>query len=64
METCIAEISSWMDSNFLKLNDYKTEFVIFGFDRNIARVGERTLSIGNSRGPPSKTVRNIGAMLD
>ena len=64
MEACIAEIRSWMARNFLKLNDSKTEFVIFGSDSNIARVGEQTVSIGDSRVPPSKTVRNIGAMLD
>ena len=30
MEACIAEIKSWMASNFLKLNDDKTEFIMFG----------------------------------
>ena len=52
MEACIAEIRSWMARNFLRLNDSKTEFVIFGSDSNIARVGEQTVSIGDSRVPP------------
>ena len=30
LEACIAEIKAWMANNRLKLNDSKTEFVIFG----------------------------------
>ena len=30
MERCIEEIRNWMARNMLKLNDKKTEFIIFG----------------------------------
>ena len=30
LELCIEEIRSWMVSNYLKLNDQKTEFIVFG----------------------------------
>ena len=30
LEKCIQDIRSWMRQNFLKLNDEKTEFVLFG----------------------------------
>ena len=64
MEACIAEIRSWMAKNFLKLNDSKTEFIIFGSDCNLQKVSVRAVSVGDSEVLPSKTVRNIGAMLD
>ena len=64
MEACITEIRSWMANNLLKLNDSKTEFMILGSERNIAKVSEQSLSVGDSVVLPSRTVRNIGAMLD
>lgn len=33
MEECAEEIRDWMRSNFLKLNDNKTEFILFWFSR-------------------------------
>ena len=64
MEACITEIKLWMANNFLKLNDDKTEFIVFGSQHDLAGVSERTLSVGDERVLLSTTVRNIGAMLD
>ena len=64
MEACIAEIKSWMARNFLKLNDDKTEFIMFGSKFDLGEVSEWTVSVGNEEVLPSVTVRNIGAMLD
>ena len=30
IQTCIKEIRLWMSQNFLKLNENKTEFIVFG----------------------------------
>ena len=30
IETCISEIKKWMNRNYLKLNDDKTEVILFG----------------------------------
>ena len=30
LEACIAEIRQWMSMNMLKVNDNKTEFIVFG----------------------------------
>ena len=40
MEACVAEIRWWMNDNFLKLNDAKTEFIIFGIQHDVKRVTE------------------------
>ena len=37
LESCISEIHAWMSSNFLKLNDDKTEFIILGSKHQIAK---------------------------
>lgn len=64
LEKCIEEIRVWMNKNFLKLNEDKTEFIIFGTKTNIAKVSGWTVTVGDVEILPSKSVRNIGAYLD
>lgn len=64
MEECIAEIKSWMEKNFLKLNDSKTEFIIFGTKNDMKRLSEWTVSVGEDNVLPSEWVKDIGVMLD
>ena len=60
----IEEIRNWMEANFLKLNDSKTEFVIFGTKIDLAKVSGWTVTVGNSEILPSKSARNIGTFMD
>ena len=53
-----------MEANYLKLNDSKTEFVIFGTKIDLAKVSGWTVTVGNSEILPSKSARNIGAFMD
>ena len=39
LEACIAEIKQWMSTNMLKLNDDKTEFIVLGTSKQLAKVG-------------------------
>ena len=64
MEACIAEIKAWMANNLLKLNDSKTEFIIFGTAQDIAKISQQSVTVGSAKVLPSKVVRDIGAMLD
>ena len=64
IEACIMEIKSWMGANFLKLNDEKTECIMFGSQHDLQFISHCTVSVGSEVVVPSKTVRNIGAMLD
>ena len=64
LEACIEEIRNWMEANYLKLNDSKTEFVIFGTQIDLAKVSGWTVTVGNSEILPSKSARNIGACMD
>ena len=62
LEACIEEIRNWMEANYLKLSDSKTEFVIFGTLINLAKASGWTVTVGNSEILPSKSTRNIGAL--
>lgn len=64
MELCIEDIRQWMGSHYLKLNDSKTEFILFGTENDIDRVSGWTVSVGGAEIFPSRDARNIGAFLD
>ena len=55
-----------MESNGLKLNDSKSEFLVVGSQQMLSKVGSETckIRIGQSSVSPSKTVRNLGVMFD
>ena len=41
MERCVSEIKVWMQCNMLKLNDDKTEFIVFKLNIEVKRYLER-----------------------
>ena len=63
LEQCIEDIRKWIASHYLKLNDSKTEFMIFGSPHDTTKVTAWTVSIGDTEIFPSSSVRNIGAFL-
>ena len=64
MQSCVADISEWMLSERLKLNDDKTEFVIIGTRLQFAKVNVDSLTVGNYTIVPSSEVKNLGCWLD
>ena len=65
METCICAVKSWMDNNFLRLNDDKTEFIIFRSKYNDSPVFETvSLTVGGNIVHPKSVVRNLGVYMD
>ena len=63
LELCIEELRKWMALNRLKLNEDKTEFVIFGTPSGLKKVITISVSIGNHQIATSTTVRNIAAFI-
>ena len=53
-----------MASHYLKLNDSKTEFMIFGSPHDTTKVTAWTVSVGDTEIFSSSSARNIGAFLD
>ena len=64
LETCLSEIRDWMRKNFLKLNDNKSEFIIFGSMQQRRKVVIPNLVIGDTVVVPADHVRNLGLLLD
>ena len=64
LEKCINEVRVWMAQNSLKLNDSKTDFVIFGTKSNLAKCSTSSVTIGDCDIESSDCVKNIGATMD
>ena len=62
LEDCITDISEWMGCNSLKINEDKTEFVIFS--RNPDKYSDITLQIGTDNIKSSDYVKILGVTLD
>ncbi|XP_033104513.1 uncharacterized protein LOC117107087 [Anneissia japonica] len=64
LENCISELCRWMKQNFLKLNDEKTEYILIGSRRQLEKLPQNYLTIGESQIYSSPLVRNLGVIMD
>ena len=65
LEKCIQEIRSWMRQNFLKLNNEKTEFLLFGSRQQLSKVSLPFITIGDSQITPLINKHNmLGVIFD
>ena len=64
LEDCIAKIRGWMINRMLKLNDNKTEMVIYMSQYHLNKHGRCDMSIGDSTISPVECVRNLGVQID
>ena len=53
-----------MQVNFLKLNEYKTEFILFGTKQQLNKVGTVNIRIGEDVIQNVASVRNLGLHFD
>jgi len=61
MEDCIRYgIRVWMLNNDLKLNDDKTEFLIFGTSQQLEKLDNISIRVGDSDIHPVPIARNLG----
>ncbi|XP_071944670.1 uncharacterized protein [Antedon mediterranea] len=64
LQHCIYELRVWMKNNFLKLNDEKTEFVLFGSKQQLEKLPPSFIHIGETQIDPARQVRNLGVEMD
>ena len=64
MEQCVQAIRTWMIKDELRLNDNKTEFMIIGTRKQLAKMNIDGLSVGESITAPVASVRNLGSWFD
>ena len=63
IEVCVAEIRAWMFRNYLKLNDDKSELLVF-HTRHSPRPVISNIMVGKEGVTPSSSCRNIGVVFD
>ena len=64
IEAYIADISTWTNSNMLKLNKDKTEFIIFSSKQHAKKTENLPIKIGSSYINSSMSIRNLRLILD
>ena len=64
IEACLADISDWMRSNLLKLNQDKTELMVFAPKHWIKDFSDCRLSFDGSVVSDVSCVRNLGVFFD
>ncbi|XP_067040990.1 uncharacterized protein [Acropora muricata] len=64
IEKCIAVVRNWMASNRLFINDSKTEFMIIGSRKQLAKISVDSVTVGDAIIKPVTYVRNLGEWFD
>ena len=64
IEKCVSSVSSWMTANRLKLNSEKTEFIMIGTKRQLAKMEYSSITIANETIQSQPTIRNLGVIFD
>ena len=65
LSNTFSDILSWMNSNKLRLNPSKTEFLLIGTKQQRLKFSQlTTLSLGNDIIPVSSSARNLGFIFD
>ena len=64
LNSCISDIRVWVIKNKLKINDSKTEFIIFRSPQCKASISSVSVSVGDSNILLSPKVRNLSVIFD
>ena len=64
MERCVTDIRNWMRHNMLKLNDDKTELIVFASRYNQHLYSYVSMMIGNTTVVCEPQVKNLGVIFD
>ena len=64
IETCVHQVSGWMEQNMLKLNNSKTEVMFFASKHRNESIDGLSLTVGTHEIRPNAVVRNLGVYWD
>ena len=64
IETNATSINTWMDKNRLKMNQSKTEFIIFGSSQQLQKCETKSLNVNGTEVCRTQEIKYLGAMLD
>ena len=63
LESCLAEVRTWMLNNILKINDENTEFILFLNPQQATFVTKASITLGGAAIKATKTVCNLGVVM-
>ena len=64
LNNCISDIRVWMIKNKLKINDSKTEFIVFRSPQAKQDLSDLSVSVGDCVIAQSSKVRDLGIIFD
>ena len=64
IELCVSEIREWMNQNMLKLNDDKTELIVFTSKYKQDLYNDLSITIGDTVVDCSSQVKDLGVIFD
>ena len=64
LESALKSVKHWMDQNRLKMNDGKTEFIIFGSAQKLNKCETNTLDVNSVTITKAPSIKLLGANLD
>ena len=65
LQSTLSSVYDWMSSNFLSLNPSKTEFLLLGLPRQLAKLQNPNITLpGNVTLCPVTSARNLGVIFD
>ena len=64
MEDCLQDVKLWMNLNRLKMNNAKSEFIIFGTRMQLTKLGVTHITIGSCNTNCQDNVKYLGVYLD
>ena len=64
LESCAERIKNWMDGNRLKMNNSKTEFILFGSNKMLTRCITAHININGTRVKKQNVIRYLGVWMD
>ena len=64
LENTIHDVNQWMKGNKLKMNNDKTEYIVFGSRKNTVKIDHDMFKAGDAEVPKSTTVGYLGSKLD
>ena len=64
LQVTLGNVNAWMQENRLKMNNSKSEFIIFGSNRSLPKCTTQDIDVANTVVVRSKCVKLLGVLLD
>ena len=64
LQNCLMNVKTWMDENRLKMNNVKTEFIMFGAKKQLAKCKTTSIDVNKTVVNNSGVVKYLGTWMD